>query len=107
MDKRTIPIAIIAFVVLLLSAVLVGRATKHCECADRQPAIDSLTFLARDAAREALEQRAIGDSLRARYEHDVTTREPVKTQVGNAYRALHVPVDSLAGILLASPDTIR
>ena len=107
MDKRTIPIAIIAFVVLLLSAVLVGRATKHCDCPDRQPAIDSLTFVARDAAREAMELRIEGDSLRARLERDVATREPVKTQVRNAYRALHISVDSLAGILLASPDTSR
>ena len=107
MDKRTIPIAIIAFVVLLLSAVLIGRATKHCECPDRQPAIDSLTFVARDAAREAMELRIEGDSLRARLERDVAAREPVKTQVRNAYRALHISVDSLAGILLASPDTSR
>jgi len=107
MDKRTIPIAIIAFVVLLLSAVLVGRATKHCDCPDRQPAIDSLTFVARDAAREAMELRIEGDTLRARLERDVATREPVKNQVGNAYRALHVSVDSLAGILLAIPDTTR
>jgi hypothetical protein len=108
MNKEATTIVVIAFVFVTAIAFLAGRATKECPVPpDRQPTIDSLALAVHDMRQLADGYRAQADTLSAALARTQAARPSVKTQVSNAYNALHVPVDSLASVLLASPDTAR
>lgn len=108
MNRETSTVIVIAFIIIIATAFLVGRETKDCPVPpDRQPTIDSLALAVHDMRQLADEYRAQADTLSAALARTQAARPSVKTQVSNAYNALHVPVDSLASILLASPDTAR
>ena len=108
MNKDTSVVVLIAFVIVAAIAFLVGGETKHCPTPpDRQPTIDSLALAVHDMRQLADGYRAQADTLSAALARTQAARPSVKTQVSNAYNALHVPVDSLASVLLASPDTAR
>lgn len=112
--SQTKVLLIIGGVIFLLWSgmfFVLGRASKHVPVCptvqDRQPAIDSLTARSQDLEVSIALQWAVIDTLRAQRMRAEARRPDVKTRVHDAYASLAVPVDSLASVLLASPDTTR
>jgi hypothetical protein len=108
--KQITVVLVVAGLVLCAGSFLGGRASKNCDCPtvmDLQPKVDSLTRRSRSLEIDAAVLQADIDTLRARQSRAELRRPSVQTQVHDAYVHLALPVDGLATILLASPDTLR
>lgn len=101
-------ITVIILLVLLTGSFFAGRWTKHCDVVvTHERELDSLhILLGRRMAQIDFQQRSV-DSLRTVIALRNADVPDIQTQVDHAYSRLAVPVDSLASILLARPDTIR